>query len=63
MNNCHIFITSDFTLHLEILSINFLVLVFVHSLVLSIELYLTIIPRARMGSESIAHEAEGQMGC
>ena len=23
---------------------------------------LTIIPRARMGSESIAHEAEGQMG-
>ena len=25
-------------------------------------LYLTIIPRARMGSESIAHEAEGRMG-
>ena len=25
--------------------------------------YLTIIPRARMGSESIAHEAEGRMGC
>ena len=24
--------------------------------------YLTIIPRARMGSESIAHEAEGRMG-
>ena len=24
--------------------------------------YLTIIPRVRMGSESIAHEAEGQMG-
>ena len=24
--------------------------------------YLTIIPRARMGSESIAHEAEGHMG-
>ena len=24
--------------------------------------YLTIIPRARMGYESIAHEAEGQMG-
>ena len=24
--------------------------------------YLTIIPQARMGSESIAHEAEGQMG-
>ena len=24
--------------------------------------YLTIIPGARMGSESIAHEAEGQMG-
>ena len=23
---------------------------------------LTIIPRARMGSESLAHEAEGQMG-
>ena len=23
--------------------------------------YLTIIPRARMGSESIAHEAEGRM--
>ena len=25
--------------------------------------YLTIIPQARMGYESIAHEAEGQMGC
>ena len=24
--------------------------------------YLTIIPRARMGSESIAHKAEGRMG-
>ena len=24
--------------------------------------YLTIIPEARMGSESIAHEAEGRMG-
>ena len=24
--------------------------------------YLTIIPRARMGFESIAHEAEGRMG-
>ena len=24
--------------------------------------YLTIIARARMGSESIAHETEGQMG-
>ena len=24
--------------------------------------YLTIIPRARIGSESIAHEAEGRMG-
>ena len=24
--------------------------------------YLTIIPRARMGSESIGHEAEGRMG-
>ena len=24
--------------------------------------YLTIIPRPRMGCESIAHEAEGQMG-
>ena len=24
--------------------------------------YLTTIPRARMGSESIAHEAEGRMG-
>ena len=52
VNNCYIFITSDFTSHLEILSINFLVLVFVHSLVLSTELYLTIIPRARMSSES-----------
>ena len=27
-----------------------------------IKKYLTIIPRARMGSESIAHEAEGRMG-
>ena len=25
--------------------------------------YLTIIPQARMGYESIAHEAEGRMGC
>ena len=25
-------------------------------------LYLTIIPRARIGSESIVHEAEGRMG-
>ena len=25
--------------------------------------YLTIIPRARVGSESIAHEAKGRMGC
>ena len=25
------------------------------------EVYLTIIPRTRMGSESIAHEAEGRM--
>ena len=24
--------------------------------------FLTIIPRARMGSESLAHEAEGRMG-
>ena len=24
--------------------------------------YLTIIPRAQLGSESIAHEAEGRMG-
>ena len=29
---------------------------------LSIAIYLTIIPRARMGCESIAHEAEGRMG-
>ena len=29
---------------------------------LLLECYLTIIPRARMGSESIAHEAEGRMG-
>ena len=26
-------------------------------------MFLTVIPRARMGSESIAHEAEGLMGC
>ena len=32
------------------------------SAVLTIGGYLTIIPRARMGSESIAHEAEGRMG-
>ena len=30
--------------------------------VLEIGVYLTIIPRARMSSESIAHEAEGLMG-
>jgi len=30
--------------------------------VLQLTRYLTIIPRARMGSESIAHEAEGRMG-
>ena len=29
---------------------------------LRVGVYLTIIPRARMGSESIAHEAEGRMG-
>ena len=28
----------------------------------SIKEYLTIIPRARMGSESMAHETEGRMG-
>jgi len=28
----------------------------------AMDVYLTIIPRARMGSESIAHEAEGRMG-
>ena len=27
-----------------------------------IYIHLTIIPRARMGSESIAHEAEGRIG-
>ena len=27
-----------------------------------IDIYLTIIPRAQMGSESIAHEAEALMG-
>ena len=26
------------------------------------EVYLTVIPQARMGYESIAHEAEGRMG-
>ena len=31
-------------------------------LFLRIHLYLTIIPRARMGSEAIAHEAECRMG-
>ena len=30
--------------------------------VLKIGEYITIIPQARMGSESIAHEAEGRMG-
>ena len=30
--------------------------------VLKFEEYLTIIPQARMGYESIAHEAEGRMG-
>ena len=29
---------------------------------LEFNIYLTIIPRARMGSESIAHEAEGRVG-
>ena len=29
---------------------------------MSIDGYLTIIPRARMGYESIAHEAEGRVG-
>ena len=29
---------------------------------LQIHEYLTIVPRARMGSESIAHEPEGRMG-
>ena len=30
--------------------------------IIKIVSYLTIIPRARMGSESKTHEAEGQMG-
>ena len=30
--------------------------------ILLVVVYLTIIPRARMGSESIAHEAKGRMG-
>ena len=33
-----------------------------HNILHPFSLYLTIIPRARMGSESIAHEAEGRMG-
>ena len=27
-----------------------------------VEVYLTVIPRVQMGSESIVHEAEGQIG-
>ena len=27
-----------------------------------VEVYLTVIPRVQMGSESIAHEAEGRIG-
>ena len=30
--------------------------------IVKLDIYLTIIPRARMGYESIAHEAEGRMG-
>ena len=33
-----------------------------HILYIFALVYLTIIPRARMGSELIAHEAEGRMG-
>ena len=33
-----------------------------HSISCSNQMYLTITPRSRMGSESIAHEAEGRMG-
>ena len=29
---------------------------------MNVHVYLTIIPRARISSESIAHEAEGRMG-
>ena len=33
-----------------------------HGISCSNQMYLTIITRSRMGSESIAHEAEGRMG-
>ena len=32
------------------------------TVIVEVHVYSTIIPRAQMGSESIAHEAEGQMG-
>ena len=32
------------------------------TVIVKVHVYSTIIPRAQMGSESIAHEAEGQMG-
>ena len=45
----------------------FFYLAAVYNLILSLAyiffcVYLTIIPRARMGSESTAHEADGRMG-
>ena len=41
--------------------LSFVLVIFFYSSVGLAE-YLTIIPRARMGFESIAHEAEGRMG-
>ena len=53
---------SIFSPQMEAIVFIILSIFFATRAVLKIGGYLTIIPRARMGSESIAHEAEGLMG-
>ena len=53
---------SIFSPQMEAIVFIILQIFFATRAVLKIGGYLTIIPRARMGSESIAHEAEDRMG-
>ena len=53
---------SIFSPQMETIVFIILQIVYATRAVLKIGVYLTIIPRARMSSESIAHEAEGRLG-
>ena len=48
--------------YVQIIYISYHISMYRGNVPLEIDIYLTIIPRAQMGSESIAHEAEGLMG-